>query len=97
MKINSDTEIIVAGLIAFLAYLGWLHFLFKRFRPRLANWLSQKLNVTIEESIVENVGWTITKGGTWWKGLLLFLVEGVVFIGGAFAPLAIAGLWLFLK
>ena len=90
----SDQSLIIGAVVGFLVYIIWLHTLFKRLRPRLATWLSRKLNVTIEDSLVSG-SWQITHGGTWWKGLLLFVVEMAVIIGGAFIPLVVVGLLIF--
>ena len=90
----SEDEMIMAGVVGIAIYIGWLIFLFSWFRPRLAIWLSRILNVTIVNSLISG-SWEISKGGNFGKSLLLFLIEIVVFIGGAFGPFLIIGLLLF--
>lgn len=89
----SREGIVIVALVGIAVYLSWLHILFKWFRPGLAKWLSRLLNITIADSLVSG-SWEIIKGGRWWKSLLVFFLEAVVFIGGAFGPLLMAGLIL---
>ncbi len=98
MTAHSGGQVASSGITQFLPivvgialYFGWLLFLFSWFRPRLAGWLSNILNINVSENLISG-SWH--SSGPIWKKLLIFSIEMAVFIPGALVPLAAVGLLL---
>ncbi|MCL4267682.1 MAG: hypothetical protein KJ069_31205 [Anaerolineae bacterium] len=92
---------ITIGLLA--AYIQYIEFFFSVLRPRLAQWLSQRLGVQVNEDNSDarwfggaGAGTWDAKGGSAINRLLLHIIDIVVLIGGLIGPVAVVSISLFL-
>jgi hypothetical protein len=92
---------VVIGVLA--AYIQYIELFFSVLRPRLAQWLSSRLGVQVEEDM-SDAGWLggagpgtwDAKGGSLVNRLLLYIIDIVVLVGGLVGPIAIISISAFL-
>jgi hypothetical protein len=82
------------GILAFGCYLGWVMLFLTRLRPWLAEWLGERLGVTIRER--GKGGWSVAPPGGLGMALLVALADISLLLLGTMGPFALGLTALFL-
>jgi hypothetical protein len=82
------------GILAFGCYLGWVMLFLTRLRPWLAEWLGERLGVTIRER--GKGGWSVEPSSGLGLALLVALADISLLLLGTMGPFALGLTALFL-